>query len=72
MLPELNAQMQSRESQVSAFLGIQYWEGPSMGQAEETQNLSTARFPALCTREGTWTAAGWKLSKTGKYCNQEY
>lgn len=62
MLPELNAQMQSRESQVSAFLGIHYGEGPSMGQAEETQNLSTARFPALCTREGraqdgTWTNA---------------
>ena len=62
MLPELNAQMQSRDSQVSAFLGIHYGEGPSMGQAEETQNLSTARFPALCTREGraqegTWTNA---------------
>lgn len=62
MLPELNAQMQSRESQVSAFLGIHYGEGPSMGQAEETKNLSTARFPALCTREGraqegTWTNA---------------
>ena len=62
MLPELNAQMQSRDSQVSAFLGIHYGEGHSMGQAEETQNLSTARFPALCTREGraqegTWTNA---------------
>lgn len=39
MLPELNAQMQSRESQVSAFLGIHYGEGPSMGQAAASQAL---------------------------------
>lgn len=62
MLPNLNAQMQSRDSQVAAFGGIHYGEGPGMGQAEEMQNLSSARFPALCTREGrtqegTWTNA---------------